>query len=87
MKHDLGTGHGGARIDQSGCRRADGAERHASAFGIFTAGYGLAWFLGSAAIGVLYNVSLAGVVVFCILAQLAAVRIFHWVERSMADES
>ena len=30
-------------------------ERRASAFGLFTAGYGVFWFLGSAAIGILYD--------------------------------
>ena len=59
-------------------------ERRASAFGIFTAGYGLAWFLGSAAIGWLYDVSPASVVAFCILTQLAAVPIFLWVGRRTA---
>ena len=33
-------------------------ERRAFAFGVFTAGYGVAWFAGSAMIGVLYDVSL-----------------------------
>jgi MFS family permease len=58
------------------------AERRASAFGLFTAGYGLFWFLGSAAIGALYGVSLAAVVTFCILAELAAVPFFLKVARS-----
>lgn len=30
------------------------SQRRASAFGLFTAGYGIFWFLGSAAIGILY---------------------------------
>jgi len=31
------------------------SHRRAAAFGLFTAGYGVAWFLGSAAIGALYE--------------------------------
>jgi cyanate permease len=58
------------------------AERRASAFGLFTAGYGVFWLLGSAVIGSLYDVSLAATVAFCVLAQLAAVPIFIWVGRS-----
>jgi MFS family permease len=50
--------------------------RRASAFGLFTAGYGLAWFAGSTLIGILYDMSLAATVVFCIVISLAAVPIF-----------
>jgi len=53
--------------------------RRASAFGLFTAVYGLAWFAGSIAIGLLYGRSLWGVVAFCILANLAALPLFAWV--------
>jgi hypothetical protein len=53
--------------------------RRASAFGAFTAGYGIFWFLGSAAIGMLYDISLAAVVTFCVVSQLVAVPIFLFV--------
>ena len=56
-------------------------ERRASAFGLFTAGYGISWFLGSAIIGILYDISLAATIVFCIVCQLAAVPIFIAVGR------
>ncbi|HYT79645.1 MAG TPA: MFS transporter [Actinomycetota bacterium] len=52
------------------------AQRRASAYGLFTAGYGIFWFLGSAAIGGLYTVSLGAVVAFCMLAELAAIPFF-----------
>lgn len=55
------------------------AERRASAFGLFTAGYGVFWFLGSAAIGYLYGLSIAWAITFCVVTQLAAVPIFLWV--------
>ncbi len=55
--------------------------RRASAFGTFTAGYGIFWFLGSAVIGILYDVSLPAVIAFCVLTQLAAIPIFIWVGR------
>jgi predicted MFS family arabinose efflux permease len=57
------------------------AARRASAFGLFTAGYGLFWFLGSAVIGVLYDLSLPATVAFCVLAECAAVPIFIRVGR------
>jgi MFS family permease len=49
------------------------AHRRATAYGVFTAGYGIAWFLGSAALGALYDVSLYAVVAFAVAAELAAV--------------
>jgi MFS family permease len=52
------------------------SNRRASAYGLFTAGYGLSWFLGSAAIGFLYSRSLAATVAFCVAAELAAVPLF-----------
>ncbi len=57
------------------------AKRRASAFGTFTAGYGLFWFLSSAAIGILYDVSLLSLIAFCVMTQLAAIPIFVWVGR------
>ena len=55
--------------------------RRASAFGTFTAGYGIFWFLGSAVIGILYDVSVPAVIAFCVITQLAAVPVFIWVGR------
>ncbi len=64
-------------------------ERRASAFGLFTAGYGVFWFLGSAAIGSLYDVSVPAMIAFCVVTQLAAVPMFFWVGRqpNMADRA
>jgi MFS family permease len=53
--------------------------RRASAFGTFTAGFGVFWFLGSAAIGILYDRSLPTTIAFCVVTQLIAVPIFAWV--------
>ena len=58
------------------------AERRASAYGIFTAGYGLFWFLGSALIGILYDLSLQATIAFSLVAQLTAVPCFLVVARS-----
>jgi MFS-type transporter involved in bile tolerance (Atg22 family) len=57
------------------------AERRGAAYGIFNTGYGVFWFLGSALMGVLYDRSVALVVVFSIGAQLAAIPIFVLVRR------
>lgn len=56
-------------------------QRRATAFGLFTAGYGICWFAGSAIIGVLYDISVPAVVAFCVVAELAAVPLLIWVSR------
>jgi MFS family permease len=55
--------------------------RRPSAYGLFTAGYGIAWFIGSAVMGALYDVSVTAVVVFCLVLQAAAVPIFFKVRK------
>lgn len=55
------------------------SNRRASAFGLFTACYGLFWFVGSVAIGFLYGRSLPLTVAFCLITQLAALPVFAWV--------
>ena len=57
--------------------------RRASAYGLFTAGYGIFWFLGSAIMGILYDRSIPATVVFCVLTQLAAVPLLIIVKRQM----
>jgi hypothetical protein len=56
-------------------------QRRASVFGFLTVGYGVFWFLGSAVIGILYDLSVLGTVAFCVIAELAAVPFFVWVGR------
>jgi predicted MFS family arabinose efflux permease len=52
------------------------SNRRASAYGLFTAGYGLFWFLGSAAIGTLYDISIPATIALCVGLELAAVPFF-----------
>ncbi len=54
-------------------------ERRASAFGLFNSGYGILWFIGSALIGILYGVSIMGVVIFSTAAQLLSVPLFVFI--------
>ena len=51
-------------------------DRRASAFGIFTGGYGVAWFAGSTVIGVLFGISLPAVVAFAMVSEVAALPFF-----------
>ncbi len=56
-------------------------EKRGSAYGIFNTVYGLAWFAGSAAIGILYARSLASAAALAVLAQLAAIPLLLMVGR------
>ena len=47
-------------------------EKRSTAFGLFDTGYGIAWFLGSAAMGLLYEKSILAVALFSVVLQLAA---------------
>jgi len=58
-------------------------QRRASAYGLFTAGYGVFWFLGSAALGILYGVSLPALIAFSLVAELAAIPLFFVVRRQI----
>lgn len=52
-----------------------------SAYGIFNAAFGIAWFLGSTAMGLLYEASVAWVVAFAVTLQVLAVPLFAAVHR------
>lgn len=47
--------------------------RRPSAYGIFTAGYGIFWFIGSVILGRLYDVSMPALISFSIVTQLVAI--------------
>jgi predicted MFS family arabinose efflux permease len=50
-------------------------QKRSTAFGFFDTGYGIAWFLGSALMGLLYDKSILAVVLFSVILQLAAIPI------------
>lgn len=52
--------------------------KRSTGFGLFYTGYGIAWFLGSAAMGYLYDKSIITLIVFSMLCQLLALPIFFW---------
>ncbi len=53
-------------------------EQRGSAFGLFDTGFGIAWFLGSATMGILYEKSIFALVIFSMVLQLAALPIFYF---------
>ncbi|WP_448601284.1 MFS transporter [Thermoflexus hugenholtzii] len=59
-------------------------EERGTAYGIFNGVYGLAWFLGSAAMGGIYELSLGGVIAFALLMEGIAVAAFLGLRREAA---
>jgi MFS family permease len=47
-------------------------QKRSTAFGLFDTGYGIAWFVGSAVMGLLYDKSILAVALFSVVLQLAA---------------
>ena len=58
-------------------------DRRATGFGLFNAGFGLFWFLGSVLMGFLYDFSLGALVAFSVTAQLLAIPFFLAVSRQV----
>jgi MFS family permease len=58
------------------------ASRRPSAYGLFTGAYGLAWFLGSAIMGILYDHSIPAVIAFCVIVELAAIPLLFMARKS-----
>jgi Major Facilitator Superfamily len=51
-------------------------EKRSTAFGVFDTGFGIAMFFGTATMGILYARSLAALIIFSVLLQLAALPVF-----------
>ncbi len=48
------------------------AQKRSTGFGLFDTGYGIAWFMGSAGMGLLYGKSILAVVLLSVVLQLTA---------------
>jgi len=62
-------------------------EKRATAYGIFNALFGLAWFAGSALMGFLYDIKILWLVLFSIFAQLLAILFFFLVQYQAKTKS
>jgi len=62
-------------------------QRRPSAYGIFTGGYGIFWFIGSAIIGKLYDVSLPALIIFSVVTQLVAVPVLLSVRKQVPTKA
>lgn len=58
------------------------ANKRSTAFGLFDTGFGIAWFLGSVLMGVLYDKSIPALVVFSVVLQLVSLPLFVFAKRT-----
>jgi hypothetical protein len=70
-----------------GIARVISMHKRGRAFGAFSGVYGVLWFAGSAAMGLLYNHSRFALVAFGMAAQLAGALTFLWLSRTGLLES
>jgi MFS family permease len=56
-------------------------EKRSTAFGLFDTGFGVAWFLGSATMGFLYDTSIPALIAFSVAFQLSALPVFVFAGR------
>jgi len=71
---------------RSGISQVVSMNKRGTAFGAFNAAYGVMWFLGSVMMGVLYDYSLIALVVFGMVAQLAAAAVFVWLRTRLVTQ-
>lgn len=57
------------------------AEKRGAAFGVFDTGFGIAWFAGSAVMGMLYDKSIFALVLFSVALQVAALPVLFFAKR------
>ena len=70
---------------RSGIAQVVSMNKRGSAFGAFNGAYGVAWFAGSATMGLLYDHSLTAVVIFGVASQLIAGVMFFGLRRPLAE--
>lgn len=58
-------------------------DKRATAYGIFSSVFGLAWFIGSMIIGAIYGFSLVGVVIFSVSMEIIAIIMLAYVHQSI----
>jgi hypothetical protein len=69
---------------RSGIAQVVSMNKRGSAFGAFNGVYGVAWFLGSVVMGLLYDHSVQALVAFGVAAQLAAAAMFFWLRAPLS---
>ncbi len=63
------------------------ANKRSTAFGLFDSGFGIAWFLGSWLMGLLYGRSIPGLIVFSVALQLSSLPLFLFAKKTQLNET
>ncbi len=63
------------------------SQRRGTGYGLFNAGYGVAWFVGSAVLGFLYDISLPALIAISVCLQLISLPLLHQVRRRLAGQA
>jgi MFS family permease len=63
------------------------SERRSTGFGVFDTGFGIAWFAGSATMGLLYDKSIPALITFSVIFQLLALPILTVANRQEGQHS
>ena len=58
-------------------------DKRSTAFGVFDTGFGIAWFIGSGAMGIIYTHSIIALIIFSVVLQLAALPVFALATRRL----
>jgi predicted MFS family arabinose efflux permease len=69
---------------RAGIAQVVSMNKRGSAFGVFNGIYGVMWFIGSVAMGLLYDHSLPALVGFGVAAQLASAAMFFRLRKPLA---
>ena len=68
---------------RAGIAQVISVDKRGTAYGAFNAVFGVLWFLGSVTMGLLYDYSLAALVIFGITLQLISAAVFLWLHRPL----
>lgn len=60
--------------------------KRSTAYGVFDTTFGIGWFIGSAAMGVLYEISIPALILFSVALQLAALPVFQLAQKYSTQE-
>jgi MFS-type transporter involved in bile tolerance (Atg22 family) len=60
-------------------------DKRGSAYGVFNAGYGVFWFIGSALMGIFYDISIPVVIAFSVVTQLVSIPFFMAAKKAIAS--
>lgn len=60
--------------------------KRGSAYGVFNTAFGISWFLGSALMGILYDISITYLIIFAVATQLIAAILLYFVMKRLENE-